>query len=530
MMPHTNDDSVFEQLAAVVGADHVLTDNYSRTLYAQDVYTKAQLSQAVVQPANINELASAVCAATTAGCDVIPRGGGMSYTSGLIPHSDNTITFDLSRMNRVLEINTEDMYVTVESGCTWKALHEALAGTDFRTPYWGTLSGSKATIGGGMSQNAIFWGSGQFGTAADNVIGLQVVVADGSVIKTGSGAQKNSKPFFRHYGPDLTGLFTSDAGSLGFKAAVTLRLIPKFKGRQYCSFDFKTGENAIAAMSEVSRRGLAMECFGFDPYLQQQRLKRESMAKDVKALAGVMKASGSVLGALKDGAKVALAGRRYMDDVDHSVQIMVEDYTQHGADARANEIVAIAERHNGREIENSIPKIARANPFGPVNAMLGPVGERWVPSHVLTAHSDGIAAYHATLKLFDKYKSEFEQYDIRTGFLYATISTNAFVLEPVFFWPDEITEIHECSVEADHLAKLPRNEANLAARDIVTKVRGEFAEMFRDFGGVHMQIGKSYHYADGVAPETLALIKSVKRELDPNNKVNPGALGLGLDR
>jgi len=525
MIPQKDDNNVFKELASIVGQEHVLTDDYSRTLYAQDVYTKAQTAVAVVQPANSQELSSAVAAATSAGFDVIPRGGGMSYTSGLIPVTDNTITFDLSRMNRVLEINTQDMYVTVECGCTWQKLYEALSDTDFRTPYWGTLSGSKATIGGGFSQNSIFWGSGQYGTAADNVIGLEVVTADGSVVKTGSGAQINSKPFFRHYGPDLTGLFTCDAGALGFKATATLRLIPKFKGRQYCAFDFKTGEDAIAAMSEVSRRGLAMECFGFDPYLQQQRLKRESMAKDVKALAGVMKASGSVLGALKDGAKVALAGRRYMDDVQHSVQIMVEDYHQAGADARAKEIVEIALQHNGREIENSIPKIARANPFGPVNSMLGPVGERWVPSHALTAHSDAIESYQAILDLFAKHQAEFDKYDIRTGFLYAVISTNCFVLEPVFFWPDAITEIHQVSVEADYLAKLPRNEEDLDARAVVTQVRKEFAEMFRERGGVHLQIGKSYHYADGIASETAALIKSIKRDLDPNNKMNPGALG-----
>ncbi len=528
-IPQANNSHLFEQLANVVGVDHVLTDDYACTLYAQDVYTKAKSVQAVVQPDNIKQLGAVVALATSAGCNVIPRGGGMSYTSGLVPVNDNTITIDMTRMNRVLDVNTEDMYVTVECGCTWQALHQALEDTGLRTPYWGTLSGSKATIGGGLSQNSIFWGSGQYGTAADNVIGLDVVIANGSVVTTGSGAQLNSKPFFRHYGPDLTGLFTCDAGSLGFKAHATLRLIPKFKGRQYCAYDFKTGEDAIAAMSEVSRRGLAMECFGFDPYLQQQRLKRESMAKDVKALAGVMKASGSVMGALKDGAKVAMAGRRYMNDVQHSVQIMVEDYSQSGADARAKEITEIALKHNGREISNSIPKIARANPFGPVNSMLGPVGERWVPSHVLTAHSDGASSYKATLELFARYQAEFDQYDIHVGFLYATISSNALVLEPVFFWPDEITEIHEASVEADHLAKLARNPANLAARDVVTKVRAEFAEMFRDLGGVHMQIGKSYHYADGIAPESLALLRSVKRELDPQNRVNPGALGIGLD-
>jgi len=209
------------------------------------------------------------------------------------------------------------------------------------------------------------------------------------------------------------------------------------------------------------------------------------------------------------------------------VQIMIEDYTQHGADAKAQRIKQIAEQHNGREIENSIPKIARANPFGPVNNMLGPVGERWVPSHVLVSHSNAISGYQAILDLFEKHKQAFEEYQIETGFLYAIIATNAFVLEPVFFWPDATTEIHQTYVEADHLAKLPSLDEDLAARELVKNVRKELAALFRDRGGVHMQIGKAYHYADGISPESLALVKSIKAAVDPNNQVNPGALGLG---
>jgi len=519
--------SLFDELVAIVGPDHVLTDAASCTLFAQDVFTKSIAAMAVVQPGNKDELAAAVKASTQAGCDVVPRGGGMSYTSGYVPINENTITFDLSRLNRVLEVNTQDMFVTVECGCTWKQLYETLEGTGYRTPYWGTLSGSKASIGGGLSQNSIFWGSGQYGTAADNVIGLEVVLADGSIVKTGSGAQLNSQPFFRHFGPDLTGIFTCDAGSLGFKATATLKLIKQFEGKQFCAYDFKTGEDAIAAMSEIARRGLAMECFGFDPFLQSQRLKRESLATDVKALTGVMKASGSVIGALKDGAKVALAGRRYMDDVDHSVQLMVEDYTQYGADAKVKEITQIALQHNGREIENSIPKITRANPFGPVNGMLGPQGERWVPSHVLVSHSNAASGYRAILDLFAQHQADFDKYSIETGFLYAIISTNCFVLEPVFFWPDAATEIHHKSVQPDHMAKLPTHQEDLMARGLVAQVRAELAALFRERGGVHMQIGKSYRYADGIAPESLALVKSIKQAVDPNNQVNPGALGLG---
>lgn len=523
-----NRSTLTQRLESIVGEAHVLKDEESCTLYAQDIFTRAKSCIAVVKPSNKHELAAAVKAATQAGFDVIPRGGGMSYTSGYVPVNDRSIIIDLGRMTRVLEINTQDMYVTVEAGCTWKQLYEALVGTGYRTPYWGTLSGTYSTIGGGLSQNAVFWGSGQYGSAADSVIGLEVVIADGSIVTTGSGAQLNSQPFFRHFGPDLTGLFTGDCGALGFKATATIRLIKQFEGKAFCAYDFKTSEDTINAMSEISRQGLAMECFGFDPFLQSQRLKRESLTKDVKALAGVMKASGSVFGALKDGAKVALAGRRYMDDVDFSMQLMIEGYTQCEADAKARKVSDIAVSFNGREISNSIPKIARANPFGPVNVMLGPEGERWVCTHALVSHSSAVASHRAILDVFAMYKSEFEKYGVETGFLFALVSTNAFVLEPVFFWPDAATEIHEKYIESDHFVKLPKLKEDLDARQLVAKVRHELAAMFRDVGGVHMQIGKDYHYADGIADESLALVKAIKAAVDPNNQINPGALGLGV--
>ncbi|MBX2847609.1 MAG: FAD-binding oxidoreductase [Acidiferrobacterales bacterium] len=522
----SDNDSLIAKFVSVVGAEHVLTDEESCSLYAQDVFTKAQPAIAVVQPDNSKELSELVKVGTELGCKLIARGGGMSYTAGLVPSQPDTVMVDLRRMNRVLEINLEDMYVTVECGCTWKELHAALQKTGYRTAYWGTLSGSKASIGGGLSQNAIFWGSGTYGSAADNVLGMEVVLADGSIVKTGSGAQKNSTPFFRHFGPDLTGIFTCDSGALGFKAVASLRLIRKFEGKQYCAFDFKEGADAIATMSEISRRGLAAECFGFDPFLQSQRLKRESLGKDVKALAGVMKASGSIVGALKDGAKVALSGRRYMDDVDYSVQVIIEDYNQAGADAKAKEIVAIAKQNSGKEISNSIPKIARANPFGPLNAIMGPTGERWVPAHVLISHSNAQASYQAILDLFTSHSDEFEKFKIETGFLLATISSNCFVLEPVFFWPDAATEIHAENIEADHFAKLTKYPEDLAARECVANVRKEFAAMFRDNGGVHLQIGKAYHYADGIAEESLALVNAIKQATDPKGLINPGALGL----
>lgn len=516
---------MLQELAALVGDQHVLTDEANRVFYAQDVYTRAQPALAVVQPANAAELAGVVSEITDAGHAVIARGGGMSYTSGYVPQDDQSVIVDTQRMNRVLEINRDDMYVTVESGCTWKDLHAALDGSGLRTPYWGTLSGLHATVGGGVSQNSIFWGSGKYGSVADSVLSLDVVLADGSVVSTGAAARDDGTPFFRHYGPDLTGLFTCDTGALGIKATVTLKLIPVCENWQGLAFDFADYSSLISAMSEISRRGIADECFAFDPHLQTVRMQRESLMSDVKKFAGVLKSAGSIAGAIKDGAKVAVAGRGFMKDVQFSLQVMIEDRSSASVIEAADEVRKICADAGATEIENSIPKILRANPFSPLNNMIGPNGERWVPVHAILPHSKAEQTYAEILDLFASHDALMQEHGIGYGFLLTTISHNGFVIEPVFFTPDELNELHEATVESNVLRKIQGFEANPDAAAATAQIRSDLINLFRSAGGVHLQIGKSYPYRASLGESEWALVRAIKEVVDPRGLMNPGSLG-----
>jgi len=522
----TSNISILKALSEIVGDKYVLSDEYSCSLYAQDVYTKSIPALAVVQPANAEELSQVINTSTEANYITIPRGAGMSYTSGIVPISTNSIMIDMSRMNKVVEINEQDMYVTVECGCTWKDLHEQLKATGLRTPFWGTLSGIYATVGGGLSQNGMFWGSGQFGAIADSVIGMDVIISDGSIIKTGSSAQINGSPFIRHFGPDTTGMFIGDTGSLGFKVTATFRLIPELPAREYIAINLTNAIDTFNTMSEISRKGLAMECFAFDPYLKAQRMKRESLTSDAKALFGFMKSSSSMSSALKQGAEVALAGRSYMNNVDYSIQIIIEEKYPETATLALKEIRTIIKKNNGKEIKNTIPKMLRSDPFPPVNNMVGPNGERWVCVHGLFPHSKISFAHEGTQAIFEKHQTAMDEHNIGVGYLFATFSTNGFVLEPVFFWQDELKELHEKSVTANHFAKLKKYPENLEARAIVNLIKNEISQLFSTLGGSHFQIGKTYHYTEGIQLNTLNLVKTIKHYVDPKNLINPGSLGL----
>ena len=170
--------------------DRVIADAATRDYYANDVFWQPGIPPlAVVLPQTREEAAEAVRLATDAGLSVVPRGGGMSYTKGYLPDRADSVVIDSRKLNRILEVNTDDRYITVEAGCTWEKVNEALDGTGLRTGYWGPLSGINATVGGALSQNSAFFGSARNGVVADSVLGVTVVLADGRIVTTGSGGR-----------------------------------------------------------------------------------------------------------------------------------------------------------------------------------------------------------------------------------------------------------------------------------------------------------------------------------------------------
>ena len=308
--------SVVDQVAVAIGAEHVLRSDADREFYAMDVYNFRELPLAVVQPGSIAELQAVVKAAVDANVALVPRGGGASYTDGYLPTRSDSLIVDTSRMNRIVEINEDDMYVTVEPGVTWAELDAALADKGLRTPFWGPFSGLKATVGGSATQNAVSLGSGAFGISADSILSLEVVLANGEVIRTGSLATENTTPFFRWWGPDLTGLFLGDAGALGIKARISLRLIKRPTHRLSCSFGFTDFDGLAKGMAAGAREGVAADNFGLDPKLQQGQLGGTDSDAMKQAAIAVFKASRNWFDGCIQLLKMAMAGTKFLDGYD----------------------------------------------------------------------------------------------------------------------------------------------------------------------------------------------------------------------
>lgn len=520
-----------QRFEAIVGADKVTADEATLRLFSEDIWARSEhVVMLSVAPANTAELAAVVAAANDAGVALAPRGAGMSYTSSYTPATADTVSLDMRRMDRVLRVSPEDMTVTVEAGCTWLALNEALKPHGLRTPFWGPMSGIYSTIGGGLSQLNAMFGAGHYGTSSESVVAVTMVLADGRTLRTGARGPDGNTPHYRHYGPDLAGLFMGDSGTLGIKAEITLRLIRTPVFEDSVSFSFKTGEILLEALAEMTRAGIASETCGFDPGLTKVRMKRMSMASDVKTLGKVIAKEKSLGKGLLAAAKIAMGGRSFIPDEEYPLHITAEGRCKEAVAADLATARAIAARFEGAEIENSIAKVIRAMPFPAPNSILGPEGESWVPVHGQASLSTAAAMFTEIRAYFDSMQDIFDKHGIFNGFLFSSLSTTALVIEPVFFWPEGYRPVHKSMIEPAHLKNLKQLGPNPEATAVVNTAREHVKAICKKYGAAHFQIGRAYTaYRESRDEAFKDVLDAVKAVVDPKGMFNPGCLGFPIN-
>ena len=514
-----------EQLAAVVGDNHLLVDESSLQFYSTDVYRQAdEIACAVVRPASVDELQGIVRICSAAGAAIVARGGGASYTDGYLAIRKDTVCIDTSRLTRI-DINETDMYVTAEAGVTWADLNDALSKKGLRTPFWGPFSGLAATVGGSMSSHAVNYGSGLYGVSAETLTSLDVVLASGELLSTGSAGGKSSSPFFRYYGPDLAGIFVGDAGAFGIKARVSMRLMKRPPAFAACSFGFPDGENALSAMMEIARLGVVSQNFGLDPRQQKTALTRMESASTFDAAKSVFRSARNPVDGALQLARMGLAGRNFLKNASYSAHFSVEGLNDTEAKSKIAEVRAIGRRF-GAEVANSIPTYFNAEPFMELLPILGPDGERWKPTHGIIPFSK-LLKHHAEFELLvDEYRERMEAEKVQLTRMLMFFSTNGFIYEPTFLWEDSQTIYHENVYPAKLLPDVTRHPDNPKGRALVSEIKQRILELCVGNGACHFQIGKDYPYLETRKPEMAGLVRKLKSVLDPAGIMNPGALGL----
>ncbi|MHB8068492.1 MAG: FAD-binding oxidoreductase [Desulfobaccales bacterium] len=248
-------ESIIKEIAAIVGPEHVLTAPEDRWTYAFDATDRARLPDLVVFPGSAEEISRILQLANVHLFPVVPRGAGTGRSGGAVP-IEGGVVLVLTRLNRILEIDTKDLVAVVEPGVILGKLKAAVEAHGLYYPP-DPASAEFCTIGGNVAECAGGAVAVQYGVTRDYVLGLQVVIPTGEIIDAGTRTMKGV------VGYDLTRLFLGSEGTLGVITRIILRLVAKPVARQTLAAAFGTLKAAAEAVSRILASGLAPTALEF---------------------------------------------------------------------------------------------------------------------------------------------------------------------------------------------------------------------------------------------------------------------------
>src|SRR5690625_4926460 len=213
-------EQVFKQLEKVVGEENVEKEQASLLAYSYDSTAQFQaLPDAVVAPRTTEEVSQIVQLCNEHHIPIIPRGSGTNLCAGTSP-LEGGIVLLLKNVDKIIEIDQENLTVTTQPGVTTQDLRTAASEVGlFYPPDPGSMHISQ--IGGNIGENSGGLRGLQYGVTGDYVLGLEVVLPNGEIIRTGGKLAKDVA------GYDLTSLFVGAEGTLGVITEATLKLLPK---------------------------------------------------------------------------------------------------------------------------------------------------------------------------------------------------------------------------------------------------------------------------------------------------------------
>jgi glycolate oxidase len=242
------DQDVVAQIGSIVGEKNCSTRIADLYTYGFDSSIHHVTPDIVVQPRSAEEVAKLVKLANQLKIPVVPRGAGTGLCGGAVPLKGGMV-IDLTRMNKIKEIRVEDLYCVCQAGVVYDSLQKALGPYKFTFPPT-PGSAEACTIGGMVATNASGMRAVKYGGTRDYVLGLEVVLPTGEIMRVGTRTLKNAS------GYQLERLFVGSEGTLGIITEITLRIVPKPKKMAMILAGFDTLEKAGKCVSALIAKPL----------------------------------------------------------------------------------------------------------------------------------------------------------------------------------------------------------------------------------------------------------------------------------
>ena len=251
------DKKLEQAIVDIVGKDNFTHNIIDLVSYSYDASEHSHRPLCAVFAETSEQIVDIMKLANREKIPVTPRGAGTGLSGMAVPIRSGMV-LDLSRMNRIIKVSIEDRLAVVQPGVIYATLEKALAPHGFFFPP-DPASGKVSTLGGNVATNAGGLKGAKYGTTRDYVLGLQVVLPDGQIMRTGSKAMKSVS------GYDLTRLFVGSEGTLGVVTEITFKINPRPTATSTALATFDNLEDTGNAINQIMHSGIipsALEILG----------------------------------------------------------------------------------------------------------------------------------------------------------------------------------------------------------------------------------------------------------------------------
>jgi glycolate oxidase len=456
------DDSIRKALAEIVGEDNVTHQLIDMVSYSYDSSEHSHRPDCAVWATTTEQVSQILKLANEHRIPVIPRGAGTGLSGMAVPVKGG-IVLDLNRMNQIEQISIEDRFAVVQPGVVYADLEKALAPYGFCFPP-DPGSGTVCTLGGNVSTNAGGVKGAKYGTTRDYVLGLEVVLADGRVMNTGSATIKCVS------GYDLTRLMVGSEGTLGVVTKITLKINPKPTASSTAVATFENLGDAGRAVTQIMSSGI------------------------IPAVMEIL--DRPTITAINQNTDLGLP------EVDAMLLVETDGYTQTETDHQLEKIVAVFHANNPLEVKQAKSEEealdlwkARKSAY----AVLARIQTHFVLEDVTVPMGKIADLLRGIGEISEKYKLQIATFGhAGDGNLHPQILYDGYNPEEVERMEKAVADLFQLSIDLN---------GTLTGEHGIGIAKAPFMAMEHD-------------------PVEMDAMRLVKRAFDPNNILNPGKMAL----